>query len=252
MTTTRIAGLVLALTMIATACIGGSDPAATDVPDDATLAFDDETTGAPAEDPTDGQPSAEPDDEAAPDDDGDAAVAPGAETAEPDRPCDGGAFPDDDEFRQALCAVQWAQIDLLSVGGEFDESWGPRNAGAVLRYAEDRAGALAELEALAAEISGAMPDATPEGGDVTADDVEQARADTEDLRTCVVDVGRLIVEANVSAGFDPTAVEAWQAAVASADDLVDEGRLAEATEAYCSLRDQIAAAVDDPSLVPGG
>lgn len=241
MNTTRIAGLVLALTVAATACIGGSDPASTEIPDDTTLAFDDEPTTASSDDAAGAQPAADADGPPA---------ATGGESS--DRPCEGGAFPGDDEFRQALCAVQWAQIDLLSAGGEFDESWGQRNADAILLYADDREGALAALEALAAEILGVVPGDAPATGEMTAEDVEQARADTADLRTCAVDVGGLIVEANVDVGFDPTEVQAWKDAVAAADALVDAGNLAEATDAYCALRDEIAAAVDDPSLVPGG
>ena len=72
-----------------------------------------------------------------------------------DRPCEGGAFPDDDEFRELLCAVQWAEVDVAMASAEVDPSWIARRSEAILRYADDRAASVAELEAVLAEMTAA-------------------------------------------------------------------------------------------------
>ncbi len=83
----------------------------------------------------------------------DTATTIAAAASDSERPCDGGAFPDDEEFRQMLCDLQWAQVDLLSAEGEFDTSWGGRISAAILLQRDDRATAMAELEAVLAEIT---------------------------------------------------------------------------------------------------
>jgi hypothetical protein len=76
-------------------------------------------------------------------------------STETDRPCDGGAFPDDVPFRELLCALQWAQVDVMSAGGEIDTSWGPRSSQAILLHGDDRPTAIADLEAILAEMRAA-------------------------------------------------------------------------------------------------
>lgn len=70
-----------------------------------------------------------------------------------DRPCEGGAFPDDDEFRELLCAVQWAQLDIVAAGADLDPSWVSGSSQAILGYANDRDGAVSELEVIVAEMN---------------------------------------------------------------------------------------------------
>ena len=89
--------------------------------------------------------------------DGDSASISTPENGSADRPCDGGAFPDDPEYREFVCAVQWAQLDVMSAGGEIDPTWGSRSSEAILLYGEDRAAAIAELEAVFAEMITATP-----------------------------------------------------------------------------------------------
>jgi len=78
-------------------------------------------------------------------------------TAQIDGPCDGGAFPNDAEFRQMVCDVQNAELGLMGTGGEFDPAWGPRISQAIINYSNDRAGAMSDLQTVAAEINAATP-----------------------------------------------------------------------------------------------
>lgn len=240
--TTSLISLLLALALIGTACLGGDDAEST--PDDAeptaaVLAFDDADSASASGD------TMADDDTAA---DTGTATDDTVATGE-DRPCDGGAFPDDAEFKQALCNVQWAQTDILRTGGEFDESWIARQSEAMLLYATDRAGALvalAELEAEMLAAAGVVVDDAP----ATAADVEDLQTRTEGLRDCMVEVGFLIIDAQLS-GFDPTAVDAWDQDVEAIEGLVDDGLFAQAETLGCTLRDEIAAAIEDPSLIGG-
>ena len=222
----RLIAVVASFALATTACLGGDAESTTDDPD--VLAFDDEST-TETEDESGAETSIPGDDE---DESGEA----GADTDEV--PCEGGAFPGDDEFREAVCAAQWGQLEVLRTGGEMDETWGPRVAEAILAYVDDRDGALAELAAVTAETQAAA------AGAPVPDAAVEVPAMAGDLQDCMVDVGRLIIEANVEAGFDPLEVEAWQAQVDQFDDLVTAGDLSAAEALICDLRDEIAAAVD--------
>ncbi len=235
----RLIGVLACSALVATACLGGDAESTPEDPAD-VLAFDDaDNVPAPAGD----TPSTETGDDAGIDGGQDPAGAAGgndtddtAPTVGDGIPCEGGAFPGDDEFRAALCAAQFGQIDVLREGGEVDESWGPRIADAILAYADDREAALAELTAIAEETAAAAA-----GADAPAAAVEIPEI-SDDLRECTVEVGFLIVDAQLS-GFDPRDVEEWQDLVDDVDDLVDAGDLVGAQTLICQLRDEIAAAL---------
>ena len=142
--------------------------------------------------------------------------------------------------------MQWAQLDVAWAGGTLDPSWVTRTSEAVVGYADDRDAAVAELEAVLAEMHAVLAGTTPPSTGAL-----DPGTDTTGLRDCMVEVARLIVEANVSAGFDPTRVDEWQARADEVETLVDDGELSTAEALVCELRDEIDAAIDDPSLVPG-
>lgn len=180
-----------------------------------------------------------------PDDDPSTNLGFSATETEPDdteRPCDGGAFPGDDEFRELLCAVQWAQLDIVAAGGEINPDWAPRTSQAILAYADDRAAAIDELNAILAEMSAATPN--------DASTTEPTPPEETGLRDCMVAVAQLIIEANVSAGFDPTRIEEWQTRANDVEALVEAGDLDTAEQNVCELRDDIADAIADPALIP--
>ena len=234
----RFIAVLASFALLATACLGGDAESTADDPSD-VLAFDDaDTVPAPAGDSgSDDNPDDEVIDEAGGESGGNDS-ADDAPTVGDGVPCEGGAFPGDDEFREALCAAQFGQVDVLRAGGEVDESWGPRIADAILAYADDREAALAELTAIAEETAAAAA-----GADAPATAVEVPEI-SDDLRDCTVEVGFLIVDAQLS-GFDPREVEEWQDLVDDVDELVDEGDLVAAQTLICQLRDEIAAAVAD-------
>lgn len=259
---------VVAVVLVASACLGPGDDAVLEPTDEGTPAADPAAEGTPAGDESGDADAVE----AAATDDVDGAEAGGGpagddaadvddlafdDAASPlvvpdDVPCDGGAFPGDDEFRELLCAVNWAQVQVMRNGGEMDVSWVERIPAAISVYADDRPGAVAQLEVVLAEMldaAGASPVPTADA-DVTVDDIIEAGEATGGLQSCMVEVAELIIEANVTAGFDPTAVDEWKADVDEVDALVDAGDLAGAEAAVCALRDEIAAAIADPSLVP--
>jgi len=122
MRTKRTSTLVIAIVMLTSACFGGSGDSSTD----------------PSPAPASTQP--------------DTGIGEGTGA---DAQCNGGAFPNDPEFRQLLCDAQNAQLDVMRAGGEFDDSWISRQSDAILKQATDRAAAVAEMEALIAEMRAA-------------------------------------------------------------------------------------------------
>lgn len=68
----------------------------------------------------------------------------------------GQSFPDDPEFREALCRAVYVTLDLIGTDVEIDPEWSVRIMEATLLYNDDRAAALADLEALRAEVAAAV------------------------------------------------------------------------------------------------
>ena len=68
----------------------------------------------------------------------------------------GQAFPDDPEFREALCRAVYVTFDVIGTDAEIDPDWSFRITEATLLYVDDRDAALAELEALRAEVAAAV------------------------------------------------------------------------------------------------
>jgi len=118
----RIIGLALAMTLVASACFGGSGDSITD----------------PATSPSTTQ----------------SAAGSGNSTGDSlELPCDGGAFPNDPDFRQLLCDAQNAELGVMNSGAAFDPTWGPRLSQAILKQASDREAAVAEIEAVIGEMT---------------------------------------------------------------------------------------------------
>jgi len=118
----RIIGLALTIAILSSACIGGSGDSGSDPNNPVT------TT----------QPGS------------------GIDNTGPiDLACNGGAFPNDPDFRQILCDVQNAELNVMVAEGTFDPTWGPRVSQAILKQPTDRAAAVAELEAILAEMNAA-------------------------------------------------------------------------------------------------
>ncbi len=118
--------VVFALATTITACGGGDDPAAESLPDsDPAPSVVDETA--------------------------DTTVAgDGVDTCG-----QGQAFPDDPDFREAICRPMAAMVDLIGTDAEMDPTWSARIAEATMLYADDRSAAMAELQAILAEIEAA-------------------------------------------------------------------------------------------------
>ncbi|GJM36765.1 MAG: hypothetical protein DHS20C19_01320 [Acidimicrobiales bacterium] len=68
----------------------------------------------------------------------------------------GQAWPDDPDFREAVCRPFMAMLELM--GGDVSgvPVWSERISAAILGYADDRAGSMAELNAVTAEIEAAV------------------------------------------------------------------------------------------------
>lgn len=68
----------------------------------------------------------------------------------------GQAWPDDPDFREAVCRPFMAMLELM--GGDVSgvPAWSERISAAILGYADDRAGSMAELNAVTAEIEAAV------------------------------------------------------------------------------------------------
>ncbi len=118
----RIIGLTFSMAILASACTGGSGDSTTDPNVPATSAQADSGVG---------------------------------NTGPINLDCNGGAFPNDPDFRQILCDVQNAELSVMVAKGTVDPTWGPRVSQAILKKATDRPTAVAELEAIIAEMNAA-------------------------------------------------------------------------------------------------
>ncbi|MDW3220015.1 MAG: hypothetical protein R8F63_15480 [Acidimicrobiales bacterium] len=127
----RLLAVVAVFTLLATGCFGDDGGDASVGPSDTV---DDDTTG----------PTVSTDDGVVDSDDG------------VDDCGQGQAWPDDPDFREAVCRPFIAMLDLM--GGDVSgvPEWSERISAAILGYADDRAGSLAELNAVTAEIEAAV------------------------------------------------------------------------------------------------